>query len=175
MYIKNDFLKLNTDELTDYTAKGFALCYVERCDRLDITDEHDYSTHIGYRLFFTDADLSDQWGDDWDDAPYDCNAGWPYDDTHTADGNGGWIKHEHTILVLNVTISVEHAPTIPAEYGGYNSSFSVEMINQGACAWMFFGKDCKPIHAGATPLDVFERIGKWMHECPEIKDEYDEF
>ena len=174
MYIKKDFLKLKTDELSDYTAKGFALCYVETCERLDIRDEHDDRTHIGLRLFFTDADLSNQWGDDWNDAPYDCNAGWPYDDTHTADGKGGWIKHDHTILVMNVTLEGGHDITLP-EYYGYNTPFTVEMINQGACAWMFFGKECKPIYAGATPLDVFERIGKWMHECPEIKDEYDEF
>ena len=174
MYVKKDFLKLKTDELTDYTAKGFALCYVEKCERLDINDEHDDRTHVGLRLFFTNADLKDQWGDDWNDAPYDCNAGWPYDDTHTADGNGGWIKHEHTILVLNVSLSHELWMEMPEDFGGYCSVFSVDSINEGACAWLFFHKEAKPIYAGATPLDVLERIGKWMHECPVISDEYDE-
>ena len=173
MYIKNDFLKLKLDELADYAVKGFGLCYVERCERLDINDEQGNRTHVGLRLFFTNADLKEQWGDDWNDAPYDCNAGWPYDDTHTPDGKGGWIKHEHTILVLNVSLAVEHWPTLPEEYG-YNSPFTVENINLGACAWMFFGKDCKPINAGDTVLDVFERIGTWMAPCPEISDEYDE-
>ena len=42
----------------------------------------------------------------------------------------------------------------------------------GTCNWMFFGKECKPIYAGATPLDVFERIGKWMKPCPELPDDY---
>ena len=28
--------------------------------------------------FFTTKSLSDQWGDDWDDAPYEHNAGYPY-------------------------------------------------------------------------------------------------
>lgn len=173
MYIKNDFLKLKTDELTDYTAKGFSLCYVEKCDRLDICDDHDDCTHIGLRLFFTDADLSNQWGDDWNDAPYDCNAGWPYDDTSHKDKDGKWQHTKHNILVLNISLECGHDMTLPEDYG-YNSPFCVESINQGACAWMFFGKECKPIYAGATPLDVFERIGKWLAPCPEISDEFDE-
>ena len=174
MYIKKDFLSLKTDEISDYTAKGFALCYVERCDRLDILDDDHETTHSGWRLFFTEADLSKQWGDDWNDAPYDCNAGWPYDDTSYKDKDGKWHHTKHTILVLNISIDNKHWPTTPEEYGGYNSLFCVETINQRACAWMFFGKDCEPIYAGATPLDVFERIGKWLVPCPFITDEYDE-
>ena len=41
MYTKKDFLKLTQDELADYAARGFALCYVERCERLDVRDESD--------------------------------------------------------------------------------------------------------------------------------------
>lgn len=173
MYIKQDFLSLKTSELSDYSARGFALCYIETCDRLDICDEHDDCTHRGLRLFFTEADLSKQWGDDWNDAPYDCNAGWPYDGISHKDKDGKWQHTKHTILVLNVSLEVGHDLTLP-EFYGYNTPFSVETINQGACAWMFFGKECKPIYAGATPLDVFERIGKWMTTCPAIGDEYDE-
>ena len=39
MYIYNDFLKLKTSELSDYSARGFALCYVETNDHLD---KHDW-------------------------------------------------------------------------------------------------------------------------------------
>ena len=170
MYITNDFLKLTTDELSNYTAKGFALCYVETSAQLSITNKYEEYSHRGLRMFFTDADLSKQWGDDWDDAPYNLNAGWPDDKTFTSDGKDGWIKHEHTILVLNVTLPNEHYPQLPEDWH-YNVPFTVEMINQGACAWIFFGAECKPIYAGATPLDVFEKIGRWMHECPEIGDE----
>ena len=28
--------------------------------------------------WFTTCQLDRQWGDDWNDAPYDCNAGYPY-------------------------------------------------------------------------------------------------
>ena len=170
MYTKKDFLKLTQDELADYAARGFALCYVERCERLDVRDESDdYNKQIGMRLFFTSIDLDRQWGDDWNDAPYDCNAGWPYDDTNEGTFPNT-IRHEHEILVLNVSYEIGNAPTLPEEYG-YNTPFCVETINQGACAWMFFENKCKPIYAGDTPLDVLERTGKWMRECPELNDE----
>ncbi len=39
-----------------------ALCYVDGC-----------------WAWFTTAPLDEQWGDDWDDAPYGCNAGEPYE------------------------------------------------------------------------------------------------
>ena len=32
------------------------------------------------RFFLGNDDLSEWWGDDWDDAPYDCNAGEVYDE-----------------------------------------------------------------------------------------------
>ena len=173
MYIKKDFLKLKLDELADYTAQGFALCYVEECDQLDIRDKDDERTHKGYRLFFTNADMKDQWGDDWNDAPYDCNAGWPYDTTYYEDENGKWQRTEHTILVLNVTYDIEHTPYLPCDYY-YNASFTAENINLGAIAWMFFDRQCKPIYAGDGPLTVWERTAKWMGECPEINYENDE-
>jgi len=31
--------------------------------------------------YFTSIPLSEQWGDDWGDTPYQCNAGRPYEDT----------------------------------------------------------------------------------------------
>ena len=169
MYTYKDFLKLNIDELADYTAKGFALCYVERCERLDTKDEDGYTENMGVRLMFTNIDLKRQWGDDWNDAPYDCNAGWPYDDTHEGKFPNS-VRHEHEILVLNTSYEGKNCPTLPEEYG-YNSPFCVESINQGACAWMFFEDKCKPIYAGDSPLDVFERTGKWMRPCPELPDE----
>lgn len=33
----------------------------------------------GSFAYFTTQDLKDQWGDDWDDAPYEYNAGPPYE------------------------------------------------------------------------------------------------
>ena len=42
--------------------------------------------------YFTPLALEDQWGDDWDDAPYDCNAGSPYDHMHNEKGE--WEEFE---------------------------------------------------------------------------------
>lgn len=33
----------------------------------------------GNAAWFTPLPLSEQWGDDWNDSPYDCNAGTPYE------------------------------------------------------------------------------------------------
>ena len=74
MYIKKDFLALTADELTDYTARDFKLCYVDTCEKLDLRDDNGERSAIGLRLMFTPIDLKEQWGDDWNDAPYDCNA-----------------------------------------------------------------------------------------------------
>lgn len=172
MYIKKDFLQLKLDELVEY-AKDFQLCYVERCPQLDIRVKDEERTHQGLRMFFTNADLTEQWGDDWNDSPYDLNAGWPYDTTSTKDEKGKCQHTEHTILVLHVAISMEHYMILPEDYG-YNSPFTVENINLGAVAWMFFIKDCKPIYAGDSPLTVFERIGDWLAPCPQISYKYDE-
>ena len=40
----------------------YKLCYVE-----------------GQKAYFT-SNFEKQWGDDWNDRPYECNAGEPYDD-----------------------------------------------------------------------------------------------
>lgn len=167
MYTYRDFLKMTADELADYTARGFQLCYVDRCEQLDTDDEDGYSLTKGLRMFFTEIELERQWGDDWNDAPYHCNAEWPYDDAKGDDGK--YVKHE--ILVANVAYDIEHAPELPEDFA-YNSPYSVEAINYGAAAWLYFGNQCRAIQAGASPLDIVERTGRWMKPCPEISEEY---
>jgi hypothetical protein len=79
------------------------LCYVEKC-----------------WAFFTRAPLSAQWGDDWDDAPYEHNAGWPYEE-YTSNGT----RLDSRI----VKIAFDSDLQTPADRGGGISRFSVEMIN----------------------------------------------
>ena len=55
------------------------------------------------------------WGDDWDDSPYEHNAGEPY---------GEYIK---------VVIQGEF---MTPNYGNINSRYSVESINKGAIPWL---------------------------------------
>lgn len=50
----------------DYTDDDFHLCYM---------DTHDSQSVI---LWFADCDPIRCWGDDWDDAPFEHNAGDPY-------------------------------------------------------------------------------------------------
>mgnify|MGYP005757311191 CR=1 FL=1 len=68
--------------------------------------------------WFTKLPLNEQWGDDWDDAPYECNAGIPYD--------------KENLVVLSFM-----APCLYEPRSSYlNSPYSVEAINNGACAWL---------------------------------------
>lgn len=70
--------------------------------------------------YFTNCELSKQWGDDWNDAPYEHNAGEPYAD----DG------------VVITKLAFEADLETPADKAGLNSQYSVKEINAGAVAWL---------------------------------------
>lgn len=89
--------KNNTMEI-----KKYKLCYVD--DKV---------------AYFTNKDLSEQWGDDWDDAPYEHNAGEPYSD-----------NEDQIIKVMFDSNLIE------PRYEYHNSPFSVDDINNGAIAWL---------------------------------------
>lgn len=133
----------------------FKLCYIDNIDETiydpDAASEVFYSTGNwvtnpdylpGVREFwayFTPPEKwKDQWGDDWNDAPFEHNAGCPYDDTRVIDPDTGkpiWIEYE---LIKVAFATPEHLWTkFPWDYGCGNSPFSVEDINKGAVAWMF--------------------------------------
>jgi len=88
-----------------------ALCYVD-----------------GSWAFFTTQPLDKQWGDDWDDAPYEHNAERPYEyrDHDKAKGIEPWEI---------VQVAWEGSFDAPCD-GHSNSPFSVEQINAGAIAWL---------------------------------------
>lgn len=69
--------------------------------------------------YFTTQPLSAQWGDDWNDAPYEHNAGAPY----TGDG---WEVFR---------VAYEGNLTEPWNVH-LNSSYSVEAINRGVVPWL---------------------------------------
>jgi len=90
---------------------AFKLCYVE--------DSWAY---------FTTQDVKEQWGDDWNDAPYEHNAGTPY------------LPHEHDIEAGKepweiCSVAWEGPFWTPCD-GHVNSPYSVEQINSGAVAWL---------------------------------------
>lgn len=119
--------------------------------------EPDYVNGFTHYLYFTD-DMEKQWGDDWDDAPYEYNAEIPYDDETN---------------VLRITVKID--PTekgeiyLPRDYGcNGNSHFSVDMINAGAIPWIFvyipkrkaIGNSLS-IMAGDTVLEVFNKLNNF--------------
>lgn len=82
--------------------------------------------------YFTPASLDDQWGDDWDDAPYEHNAGIPYDEIYVD-------KVRTEIEILQVPFAVKsYNSMLPSDfaYGG-NSPYAVADINHGAAAWIY--------------------------------------
>jgi hypothetical protein len=115
--------------------------------------------------YFTTAPLAEQVGDDWDDAPYEHNAGEPYDfasyDFETqaqilASGKKGWKI---------VKVAFDGPFDSPSE-GHYNSPYSVIGINKGEVPWLRLSRwGSKPnlnleIWAGTT-LEEFRNL---IHE-----------
>lgn len=102
--------------------------------------------------YFTTRKLEEQRGDDWDDAPYEHNAGSPYcyDKNDQERGYDPWgIKR------------VGYSGPFELPCDGYqNSPYTVEMINAGAAAWLRTDQWTKPsvnIPAGTT-LPEFIRL-----------------
>jgi len=105
--------------------------------------------------YFTTQDLDKQWGDDWDDAPYEHNAGEPYEygDHQKKEGLEPWT-------ITKVAIDVWDMKQPCDDYD--NSPYSVQAINAGACAWLaqLYTKDPLCIPAGTTLADFRELIHK---------------
>jgi len=111
----------------------FKLCYVE--DNF---------------AWFTTADLSDQWGDDWNDAPYEHNAGSPY----------AWREGDDKAEYKLMRVAFYSQLETPADISGGNSRYSVQAINAGAVAWLAdrFGEKCTTISAGCNPETFIKTI-----------------
>jgi hypothetical protein len=123
--------------------------------------------YIDYRLcyisggqaYFTTKDPTDQWGDDWDDAPYEHNAGMPYmyDEHNQRGGEAPW-----DIVVVSFSSDLE-----PPDRHHWNSPYSVESINKGAVAWLappvhdfdrVAGRVYEPIYGGAGLVEFARKI-----------------
>ena len=126
-------------------------------DRMHMVDYPNPELERGhYKAYFTPLPLSEQWGDDWNDAPLDCNAGIPYDDvTDEIEEKDGirFVKKSHEIEILTVVFDADCS--FPWSYG-YNSPFCVDDVNKQAVAWMYDGKTT--IHAGINPKDFIEKL-----------------
>lgn len=91
--------------------KKYYLCYI---------DEH--------KAWFT-SNWEKQWGDDWNDSPYECNAGDPYNEYYE-EGK----KYKIDLKCLYFDMPNDGAWGIfPCDRG----KWSVEDINKGAVAWIY--------------------------------------
>jgi hypothetical protein len=101
----------------------------------------------GCWAYFTTQKLSEQWGDDWNDAPYEYNAGLPYESE-----DGSWAITK---------IAWDGPFETPADIG-HSSGLSVEEINSGKSPWLKtakWGWELYPINVMAgTTLTEFTRL-----------------
>ena len=78
-------------------------------------------------VWFT-TDFEGQWGDDWDDIPYECNAGRPY--------SPKFIGRDYELFRVAVFPNpYNHQLFLPADVH-YNSPWSVMDINNGLVPWL---------------------------------------
>ena len=108
----------------------------------------------GNFAYFTTQELSKQWADDWDDAPFEHNSGPPYEygEHDKKAGKKPW----------KITKCAWEGPFHDPSYGHCNSPYSVEDINAGAVPWLstdFW-----------TPTRVYIQAGTPFHDfCSAIK------
>ena len=99
------------------------------------------------RAWFTTQDLSTQWGDDWDDAPYEHNAGDPYSWIERHDGAKGCARWDlYTALFAGEGLSE------PCAFGAR----SVAEITHGRVLPWVTGNGVA-LFAG-TPMSEFLRV-----------------
>lgn len=108
---------------------------------------------LGDWAYFT-PDLANEWGDDWDDAPYQDNAGPPYGK------NGPCIK-----------VAFESDLSLPYENGG---RWSVQQVNRKVVPWLWDRYNPDPvttIWAGATLSEfkaIIEALGGRVYIDPSL-------
>ena len=137
----DDLVSVDVKKNKDFFAKDFKLCYIG-----------------GQKAFFT-SNFEKQWGDDWDDAPYECNAEIPYTYwSELIEDNEDMLKRkwkEHPIELEELYFEThDWCEKKPCDVG----RFSVEQINRGAVAWVITDKFCIP--AGTTMKDFIDIITK---------------
>ncbi len=111
------------------TDADFKLCYVS-----------------GEWAWFTTQPVTEQWGDDWNDAPYECNAGLPYEYKQ------GDSKPPYELMKVAFYSGLE----APGDFG--NSRWSVEQINRGSIAWLRTWDSKVNIFAGTTLPDFIGMV-----------------
>jgi len=119
----------------DLPRDQYQLCYVDGCF-----------------AYFTSADITKQWGDDWNDAPYEHNAEEPYEFDER------WPHDTHKGDIIKLAFEAE---LMPPCYDYLNSPYSVQDINAGKVPWLrssSWSEGKIAIQAGTTIRDFFKLV-----------------
>lgn len=133
---------------------NYKLCYIhEDNEYLDSTKT----------LYFTEQDLKDAWGDDWDDIPYEHNSGIPYiyDYSQPEQGVKNGVGIYPKINILEVVMFNQCYPKfITPRTDKRNSQYSVKQINDKVVPWLTILKDDTSVHiqAGTTFKEFLDII-----------------
>lgn len=95
-------------------------------------------------LYFTD-DMDNVWGDDWDDAPYQHNAGRPYPD------------------YIDSVVAIKDSGLFSPSSSRRDIWISVEEINAGRVPWLKtpeYSKKNIVINAGEKRKEVIQKVSK---------------
>lgn len=86
--------------------------------------------------YFTTQALDKQWADDWNDAPYEHNAGSPYTWNPTVHDRElkAWIANPEPRWDIGMVAFSVNLCTPEEEH--FNSPYSIEMINDKAVPWL---------------------------------------
>lgn len=107
----------------------------------------------GNKAYFT-SNWKEQWGDDWNDRPYEHNAGEPY--RH-------YYEHgvELNIPLKECYFEIPMYFELPCD-GHLNSPYSVQDINNNAMPWLRigYGDEKTYIFAGTTYTEFIKIITK---------------
>lgn len=152
-----------SQEYKDYVEKYGVMWYNPKVEYKDLPNPEYDQTSRTHSAYFTRLDLLEQWGDDWNDAPYDCNAEGPYENSEgdIIEVPFAFVGSEDDEGYFS-TYPLEY--NLPKDYGGGNCPWSVEDINLGAVPWLFV-KDMSKRHvpavvimAGISPVEFREKL-----------------
>ncbi len=165
------YITIKRENASEYSK--LKLCYIDSINPTyyGYSDEVKNPDYIEgkqeYYAYFTPAELDKQWGDDWNDRPYEYNAEIPYDEYFEGD-----MQVQLNIIKVPFWLPYKRGWEIylPRDWGHDNSPFSVFDINAGAVAWVYDSKTRTSIHAGCNPEEFLNKLDKIIEARKEDKD-----
>ena len=147
--------------------KKYQLCYISGDDEFEANQ---------FTAWFTPR-FEKQWGDDWDDAPYEHNSGDPYQYDYDSEkvkreGKEPWYPKIEIVKILVENANYQNQVVTPRT-GRTNSPYSVEDINNGAVPWLLIKRENQKsiaIPAGIE-LSEFKKILKELEFNLYVKEE----